>query len=241
MKLSAPVYVLKAQAKELKRTENITMTEALARIAAQEGYNSWGLLMAKNKDLLPKTKKELLDFLNPGDLLLLAAKPQGGKTAFALGVLVEAFKEKRAGYFFSLESDWKQTLSRLADMDEHIGENQEYLKFDFSDEISADYIATSLPLGQIENVVIVIDYLQLLDQKRSNAPLQEQVEKLRAFAKKEKCIVVMISQVDRFADFSIGRAPQLTDIRLPNPLDLSLFNKVLFLNQDKMIFLKPET
>ena len=40
MKLSAPVYKLKKQAKELKRSKSITMTEALDRVAKDEGFSS---------------------------------------------------------------------------------------------------------------------------------------------------------------------------------------------------------
>ncbi len=46
MKLSAPVYVLKSQAKALKKARNVSLTQALDEIAKQEGYATWSLLMA---------------------------------------------------------------------------------------------------------------------------------------------------------------------------------------------------
>lgn len=240
MKLSAPIFVLKAQAKELKNTEKISLNEALDIIAQKEGFSSWSLLAAKAKDILPKNKKELLDFLNPGDLALLASRPQMGKTSFALGILVEAMRTQRSGYFFSLESDRKQTASKLAVIDEKLGENQRLLKFDFSNDISADYVCNSLSEVELADSVIVIDYLQLLDQKRTNPALQEQVEKLKKFAADKKCIFILISQVDRFAESWAENPASLKDIRLPNPLDLSLINKIIFLDQGRMIFLKPK-
>jgi hypothetical protein len=40
MKLTAPLHVLKGKAKELKRSQAITMTEALDQIAKVEGFSS---------------------------------------------------------------------------------------------------------------------------------------------------------------------------------------------------------
>ena len=39
MELSAPIHVLKKQAKELKKAKSMTMVEALNHVATQEGYS----------------------------------------------------------------------------------------------------------------------------------------------------------------------------------------------------------
>src|SRR5689334_1363306 len=104
MKLSAPIFVLKSQAKELKRHKQITMVEALNQIAQREGFASWSLLQSKTKDLIPKTREEVLGYLNPGDLFLIASRPGLGKTTFALQILIQAFHEHRTCCYFSLES-----------------------------------------------------------------------------------------------------------------------------------------
>ena len=83
MKLSAPIYVLKSQAKELKRTKQITMVEALNQIAQREGFSSWSLLQSKAKDLYPRVREDILGYLNPGDLFLIASRPGLGKTTLA--------------------------------------------------------------------------------------------------------------------------------------------------------------
>jgi hypothetical protein len=59
MKLSAPIYHLKRKAKLLSRKERIPLYEALKRIAAQEGYNDWSLLVAKLSALMPAGRLEL--------------------------------------------------------------------------------------------------------------------------------------------------------------------------------------
>lgn len=45
MNLSAPINELKRKAKLIRRTEGIPLNQALARIANEEGYASWGLLI----------------------------------------------------------------------------------------------------------------------------------------------------------------------------------------------------
>jgi replicative DNA helicase len=82
----------------------------------------------------------------------------------------------------------------------------------------------------------VIDYLQLLDQKRENPELMAQVRALKSFARQRGLILVFISQIDRSYDPSDKRCPDISDIRLPNPLDLSLFDKTCFLHDGEVRF-----
>ena len=83
---------------------------------------------------------------------------------------------------------------------------------------------------------MVIDYLQLLDQKRGNAELMTQVTTLKSFAEEKGLILVFISQIDRSYDPSRKPFPDIRDVRLPNPLDLKLFNKACFLNDGEVRF-----
>jgi replicative DNA helicase len=91
-------------------------------------------------------------------------------------------------------------------------------------------------LNMLRGTVVVVDYLQLLDQKRDSPELMEQVRALRALARDKGLIVVMISQIDRSYDPSAKAVPDLDDVRLPNPLDLKLFDKACFLNQGEVRF-----
>ena len=47
-------------------------------------------------------------------------------------------------------------------------------------------------------------------------------------------LLVFISQIDRSFDPSIERCPGLNHVRLPNPLDLKLFNKACFLHNGEL-------
>ena len=233
MKLSAPIYRLKRQARILSRTEGIPLHIALDRIALREGFLCWSLLASNMSATAPA--KILLKQFSPGDLILLGARPGHGKTQLSLELTVEAMKSGRQGAFFTLEYG----VTDMLDLFKHIGEDpiafRDVFKFDASDEINADYIMARLST-MAEGTVVVIDYLQLLDQKRQNPELMTQVSTLKSFANERNLIMVFISQIDRSFDSSAGICPGLSDVRLPNPLDLRLFNKACFLHEGNLRF-----
>lgn len=233
MKLSAPVYRLKRKAKLLSRQENIPHHAALDRIAAEEGFGRWSLLAANMSAAAPA--RTLLDRLLPGDLLLVGARPGHGKTLFSLELAVGAMKSGRRGAFFTLEYTEEHMLDRFRAIGADPKNFDGLFAFENSDAICADYIVASLETAS-EGTVAVVDYLQLLDQKRQNPELDIQVRKLKSFARERGLILVFISQVDRSYDPSKKPVPDMDDIRLPNPLDLGLFDKACFLNDGEVRF-----
>jgi hypothetical protein len=54
MNLSAPINELKRKAKLLRRAEGIPLNQALTRVAKEEGYASWGLLIREYEAQQPK-------------------------------------------------------------------------------------------------------------------------------------------------------------------------------------------
>lgn len=233
MRLSAPIYHLKRQAKRLSREENIPLHAALDRIAAQEGLGSWSLLAAKASALAPAEK--FFARLTPGDLVLLGARPGQGKTLMSLELAVEAMKRGHRAVFFTLEYTQKDVLDRFHTIGVERARFDGLFEFDNSDDISADYIVKALA-GALRGTLVVVDYLQLLDQKREKPALMEQVRTLQSFAKASGLIFVFISQIDRSYDPSTKPCPDLNDVRLPNPLDLRLFTKMCFLNGGEVQF-----
>ncbi len=233
MNLSAPIHELKRKAKLQSRAERIPLHVALDRIAAQEGYRSWSLLTAKQPGMT--SVRALWPLLEPGDLVLMAGRPGQGKTLASLALLAEAMRAGRRGIFLTLEYTPADVLSRLRAINIEPREFADRFDCDCSDAISADYIVAALgnaPRG----TVAVIDYLQLLDQRRDTPELALQVKALKAFARERGLILVFISQIGRSYEASGKPFPEIADVRLPNPLDLALFDKTCFVNRGEARF-----
>lgn len=173
--------------------------------------------------------------LRPGDLLLLGARPGQGKTLMSLELAVEAMKAGNRAVFFTLEYTGKELLYRFNMIGAEYAPFDRLLEFDCSDAISADYIMESLDFAP-PGTLVVVDYLQLLDQKRANPELAIQVRALQSFAQDRGLIIVFISQIHRSYDPSKKPLPDIRDVRLPNPLDLRLFDKTCFLNKGAVQF-----
>ncbi len=233
MNLSAPIHRLKRKARLLSRAEHIPLHIALERIAAQEGYRSWSLLAAKQPGMT--SVRALWPLLEPGDLVLMAGRPGQGKTLASLALLAEAMRAGRRGVFLTLEYTPADILSRWGAIKVDAGDFAGLFECDCSDAISAGYIVARLadaPRG----TVAVIDYLQLLDQRRETPELTRQVSVLKAFARERGLILVFLSQVDRSYEGSGRPFPEIADVRLPNPLDLTLFDKTCFVNRGEACF-----
>lgn len=233
MQLSAPIYQLKRKAKLLSREEKIPLHDALNRIASREGFDSWSLLAAKASAVTPAEK--LFARLAPGDLVLVGARPGHGKTLMSLNLAVEAMKSGNRSAFFTLEYTEKDVLDCFRAIGVEPARFDGVFELDNSDDISADTIVKRLA-GAPRGTLAVIDYLQLLDQKRENPELMDQVRTLQSFARERGLIFVFISQIDRSYDPLTKPYPDLGDVRLPNPLDLRLFTKTCFLNSGEVQF-----
>lgn len=248
MKLSAPIHVLKAKAQELKKQKSISNTDALNLIAKSEGYNSWSLLHSEHRDGFPSSYDGILDYFNPGDLVLIGARPSKGKTIFAIGIFVQAIQKKLAKHYcFSLSEVHRDIAGRMAIYDESIGGANKFFELDYSNEISADYIIKKTQKDISKSSVIIVDYLQLLDEKRSNPDLQKQVETLKLYAKEKGCIIIFLSQLDREIENRMDKKPIVGDVRMPNPIDLKIFNKLLMLYKEnenqsdvEVLFYRPK-
>lgn len=231
MQLSAPIYHLKRQAKLMARQTGTPLHKALDQVALAEGFQNWGHLASAASSGFPA------DFvwsqLQPGDLVLLGARPGQGKTLLGLELASKAATVNRKGFFFTLDYHVRDVADRFADLGIDQMSAQKTVDVDTSDEISADYVISRLKRFD-KPVMAVIDYLQLLDQRRTNPTLQDQITSLRSYVKATGAICVVISQVNRSFDLSDKPMPDLSDVRLPNPLDLSAFDKVCFLHNGKL-------
>ncbi|MGC4044349.1 MAG: DNA helicase [Armatimonas sp.] len=236
MKLSAPIYLLKQQARVLARRENIPLHQALDRIARQEGFTAWSLLTARTTSEKPATA--LLAQLCPGNLVLLGARPGQGKTLLSLDLAIQALRQGNQAAFFTLDFTEADVTAHFKTLGAERSEFRDRFLVDDSDRICADYVIARLG-SPAPGTLVVIDYLQLLDQRRENPDLMHQVQRLRSFAKERQVIIVCLSQIDRSYDSARNPCPGIADIRLPNPVDLTLFDRMCFLHQGKIQLVSP--
>jgi replicative DNA helicase len=231
MKLSAPIYQLKRQAKLLARNEKIPLHTALDRIARNEGFAGWSLL--STRVATGAAANEILSRLSDGDLLLLGARPGHGKTMLGLQLLLDAVRDGRKGVFFTLEYTEQQVRKRLRSLTGEASGIGDALEIVTSDDICADYIIRHLGDAS-RRIVAVIDYLQILDQQRNKPELFEQIGALQKFARKTGTVLAFISQIDRSYDPEAKPLPSMQDIRLPNKVDVGLFSKACFLHEGQV-------
>lgn len=231
MLLSAPIPLLKRRARLLARAEGIALHRALDRIAAEEGFARWSLLVAR----LPSPASTLHARLAPGDLVLVAARPGQGKTLLGLGLAVAAVKAGARATIFTLEDGPRDILDRLRVLGVDWRPFGDRLRLDTSDAICAGHIIAALEDAG-PGTLAVIDYLQLLDQRRTNPDLMTQIRQLRTFARARRIICVVLSQIDRGYDPTTKPLPDADDLRLPNPLDPRLFDHHCFLNAGTLRF-----
>lgn len=233
MKLSAPIHQLKRRAKLLARDKKIALHAALDRVAHQEGFAAWSLL--SSRFAMKGSSRRMLSRLSEGDLLLLAARPGHGKTLLGLQLLLDAVRDGRKAVFFTLEYARREAEERICSLDDKIPDLGDTLEIVTSDDICADYIIRHLadaPRG----TVAVIDYLQVLDQRRSKPELSVQMRALHDFARKNGTVLGFISQIDRSFDPEIKPLPDMADIRLPNRIDRGVFSKACFLHDGRVQF-----
>ncbi|MBO6675161.1 MAG: DNA helicase [Rhizobiales bacterium] len=231
MQLSTPIYMLKRNAKLLARQSDIALHQALDRIAIDEGFQTWSHLSSSASGQSPVEK--IVSQLDPGDLVLLGARPGHGKTRLGLELASNAHKLGRKGYFFTLDYHERDVADQLSAIGTNPTPANALPTVDTSDDVSAEHVIGRLSSNK-EPALAVIDYLQLLDQKRTNPSLEDQMMMLQSYAAAEKVICVVISQIDRSFDLAGKAMPETSDIRLPNPLDLSVFDKFFFLHNGKI-------
>jgi replicative DNA helicase len=234
MKLSNPIFRLKREARLRARSKAISLHQSLDEIARQEGFRSWNHLASGYQPANPAA--QLLSNLDLGDLLVLAARPRQGKTVLGLEILAEAAEAGRRAVFFSTECT-KEETDRILYASGHKNACGR-ISLELGDTVSARQVQSSLgnaPAG----MVAVVDYLQVMDQCRSEPPLGQQIAMLRRFAAAHGAILVFLSQVHRSFDPCAKAVPGFMDLRVPNPIDLSLFNKGCFLHDGALSLMRP--
>ncbi|MDR1353964.1 MAG: replicative DNA helicase [Oscillospiraceae bacterium] len=207
----------------------------LKKIFNREGGEHLGLVTGY------KSLDEILMGFNKSDLILLAARPSMGKTAFALNMATNvALSQKKKTVIFSLEMSKEQLVTRILSYTARIPgnilktgqlepddwENLAAAAHELSDaQIYMDDTANiTVPemkakvrrLGGAD--LVIIDYLQLMSSggRRNDNRVQEISEltrSLKIMAKELDLPVLLLSQLSRSPDIRTEHEPRLSDLR----------------------------
>ncbi|MBR4555514.1 MAG: replicative DNA helicase [Ruminococcus sp.] len=198
--------------------------------------------------------------LNDTDLIILAARPAMGKSAFALNIAVNACKKsKKDTVIFSLEMSPEQVATRMLASEALV--NNTILRsgeFGQDDDIwdrlaNASIMLGSLPifldgtanitvpemkakLRRRENLgLVIIDYLQLMSSPNHHTSrvteVSEITRQLKLMAKELRVPVIALSQLSREAEKRENKRPMLSDLRESGSIEQDA-DIILFLYRD---------
>ncbi|MBR6093940.1 MAG: replicative DNA helicase [Lachnospiraceae bacterium] len=181
--------------------------------------------------------------LQPSDLILIAARPSMGKTAFALNIALHAsMKEKRKVAMFSLEMSKEQLVNRFLAMESKVSSQKirigdlnpsewQALSVGATEVAGASVVIDDTPgitPGELRSKcrklklekgldLIIIDYLQLMSGSGKTDSRQQEVSdisrSLKSLARELNVPVVALSQLSRKVEDRTDKRPMLSDLR----------------------------
>ena len=187
--------------------------------------------------------------LHPSDLILIAARPAMGKSAFALNIATNAaVKAKTPVVIFSLEMSKEQMVNRILCSEAMVDSNK--VRTGKVDEDDWVKLASTIgPLSEAEIYIddtpgisvmdiglVVVDYLQLVQgsNKRVGSREQEISEisrSLKILAKEIGVPVIALSQLSRAVEQRPDHRPMLSDLRESGAIEQDA-DIVMFLYRD---------
>ena len=200
--------------------------------------------------------------LNDSDLLLLAARPAMGKTAFALNLCLNVAKKyAKTVAMFSLEMSREQLAMRLLSIESFVDgqkmatgklTEEEWTKLGMAssalsqtdirvDDNPASTVAEmNAKLRRLDNLgLVIIDYLQLMNGSGYGKGGDSRVNvvsdisrSLKIMAKELNVPVVCLSQLSRGPEGRTDKRPMLSDLRESGAIEQDA-DEVLFLYRDE--------
>lgn len=200
---------------------------------------------------------EITGCFTPGDLIILAARPSMGKTAFALNVARYAASDGAVG-IFSLEMSARSLYNRILSAETGVsGVDIKRNRLSFQEQsalVAAHGILAELPIIIDETAgtslqslkakakrmkrenniqLLVVDYLQLITPpKTDNREQQISIisRNLKVIAKELQIPVIALSQLNREVEKRPDKRPHLSDLRESGSLEQDA-DIVLFINR----------
>ena len=206
--------------------------------------------------------------LNKSDLVLLAARPAMGKTAFALNLCLNVAKKyKKPVAVFSLEMSREQLAMRLKSIESFVDGNkiatgklteEEWSKLCMASSVlsqtdirvddnpSITVAEMNAKCRRVEGLgLVIVDYLQLMTGSGYGKGGDNRVNvvsdisrSLKIMAKELDVPVVCLSQLSRGPEGRTDKRPMLSDLRESGAIEQDA-DEVLFLYRDE--YYNPET
>ena len=206
-----------------------------------------------------------LDFMTagmqPSDLVLIAARPSMGKTAFVLNLAeYAAFKKEYHVAIFSLEMSKEQLVNRLLAMESKVNSQslrtgnmsdsdwdkivesagvigRSQLMIDDTPGISISQLRSKCRKMKLEHGLdmIIIDYLQLMSGSGHTDSRQQEISdisrSLKSLARELKVPVLALSQLSRAVEQRPEHRPMLSDLRESGAIEQDA-DVVMFIYRD---------
>ena len=202
-----------------------------------------------------------LSGLQRSDLVLVAARPSMGKTAFVLNIAQYAcFKKNYSVAIFSLEMSKEQLMNRLFSMESRVA-SQSLRTGDLTDSEWSQLVESVGMIGNSRLIIddtpgisiaelrskcrkfklefgldmVMIDYLQLMSGSGKSDSRQQEVSDisraLKALAREIDAPVVALSQLSRACESRPDHRPMLSDLRESGAIEQDA-DVVMFLYRD---------
>ncbi len=211
---------------------------------------------------------ELLLGMQPGQLIVLAARPAMGKTALALNVAQNACQFSGLPVaIFSLEMISKELSMRLLTQRAKVDSSRIRMKTLLDTDLRSIGMAiqelSEMPIfinddGGVNLLdiqsscrkikaeqglgLIVIDYLQLMNSHSKGLPREQQISEisrgLKSMAKELECPVVALSQLNRSVESRPNKRPNTADLRESGAIEQDA-DIVMFVYRDE--YYNPDT
>ena len=199
--------------------------------------------------------------LNPSDLIIVAARPAMGKSAFVLNIAnYVAMFDKVPVLIFSLEMSKEQMINRILASESEVDSmklrnadlsTDDWLKLgdasgrlseiplyiDDTPGLSATELRAKCRKAKLEKGIglIIIDYLQLMESKSKNQSRQQEISEisrsLKILAKELKVPVIALSQLSRATESRTDHRPMLSDLRESGAIEQDA-DIVMFLHRE---------
>ena len=206
--------------------------------------------------------------LNKSDLLIVAARPAMGKSAFVLNIAsFVAMHLKVPTMIFSLEMSKEQMVNRILCSESEV----DSMKVRNADLSSEDWLKLGEASGRLSEVplyiddtpgmssaelrakcrkaklekdigLVIIDYLQLMESKNKSPSRQQEISEisrsLKILAKELSVPVIALSQLSRATESRVDHRPMLSDLRESGAIEQDA-DIVMFLHREDYYI--PET